>query len=56
MNFDEPIITKNRLLDNTSDRIYGIKKFEPMLSETHFIGRAFNPADNLPKIGKKTLI
>jgi len=42
------------VFDNTSDRIYGVKEPQPMVSESYFIGKSSNPADNLAKVGRKT--
>ena len=53
-NFDQPIIS-DKPIDNTNERIYGPKLYAPMFSETYSIGKSFNPADALPKAGKKTL-
>lgn len=54
LNFDEPIKT-DKVFDNTYDRIYGQRQFVPLSSETSQIGKSFNPADNLTKVGRKTL-
>ena len=54
-NFDEPIVS-DKPLDNTNQRIFGEKLHAPMFSETSTIGKAVNPADALPKAGKKTLM
>mgnify|MGYP001091604644 CR=1 FL=1 len=54
LNFEEPIKT-DKVFDNTFNRIYGERKPEPVFTETSLIGTGYNPADNLPKIGRKTL-
>jgi hypothetical protein len=54
LNFEEPI-KSDKVFDNTFSRIHGERKPEPMFSETSLIGTSKNPADNLPKIGRKTL-
>jgi hypothetical protein len=53
-NFEEPIKT-NKVFDNTSDRIYGHRQFAQVDTESRLIGSGHNPADDLPKIGRKTL-
>jgi hypothetical protein len=42
-------------MDDTSDRIYGEKKPEAMVTQSTMIGSGYNPADDLPKVGKKTM-
>lgn len=54
-NFDEPILS-DKPFDNTNQRIYGQKLQAPMFSETYSIGKSSNPADSLPRAGKKTLM
>ena len=54
LNFEEPITT-DKVFDNTNQRIYGEKLIQPMISESYHIGKSVNPADNLPKVGYKTL-
>ena len=49
---ENPIFT-DKVFDNTSNRIYGELKPQPMISETYHIGKSSNPADNLPKVGRK---
>lgn len=53
--FDQPIIS-DKPYDNTNQRIYGEKLQAPMFSETYSIGKSTNPADALPKAGKKTIL
>jgi len=53
-NFEEPITT-DKVFDNTYDRIYGVRQYEPMVTEQKQIGTGYNPADDLPKFGRKTL-
>lgn len=53
--FDTPIVS-DKPYDNTNQRIYGEKLDAPMFSETYHIGKSTNPADALPKAGKKTLM
>ncbi len=53
LDFENPILT-DKVFDNTSNRIYGEKQVQPMLTETYHIGKSFNPADSLPKIGERT--
>ena len=53
-NFEVPIIS-NKPLDNTSNRIYGQKNPEPMITTNSQVGNGYNPADDLPKLGRKTL-
>jgi hypothetical protein len=55
LNFDEPPKT-DKVFDNTADRIYGERNPQPMISESYGIGKSSNPADNLAKFGKKTLM
>ena len=54
LNFEEPI-ANNKVFDNTADRIYGEKLNAPMVTETRQLGTATNPADALPKLGRKTM-
>jgi len=53
-NFDEPIINKTKM-DSTMDRIYGAMTVHPMVPESSKMGTGKNPANDLPKFGKKTL-
>ena len=53
-NFEVPIVS-NKPLDSTMDRIYGEKKPVPFVSESSHVGAGYNPADALPKFGKKTM-
>lgn len=53
LDFENPIINE-KINDDTNQRIYGEKNPQPMFSETYSIGKSFNPADNLPKVGRKT--
>jgi hypothetical protein len=53
--FDVPIVNNNKS-DNTYDRIYGARSNQPMITENKKIGTGYNPADDLPKFGKKTLM
>lgn len=53
LNFDEPIVVKKKF-DNTTDRIYGELKPEPMTTETQLIGTGYDPAAKIARIGKKT--
>jgi len=48
-------IVSNKPLDSTMDRIYGEKKPVPFVSESSHVGAGYNPADDLPKFGKKTM-
>lgn len=52
----ENAITTDKVFDNTSNRIYGERNQPaPFVSEMQGqIGKSYNPADNLPKVGKKT--
>ena len=52
-NLEEPI-TNTKVFDNTSTRIYGEKQQQPWKTEYMGIGAGRNPADQLPKVGKKT--
>jgi hypothetical protein len=52
LNFEEPIKTDKRF-DNTHDRIHGHRKDELMYTENFYYGKSENPADNLPKVGRK---
>ena len=54
LDFENPIKT-DKVFDSTQDRIYGEKFNYPMITESYYIGKSVNPADNIPKIGKKTL-
>jgi hypothetical protein len=52
LNFDEPIKT-NKVFDDSFKRIYGERKPMPVSTETSLIGTNKNPAEALPKVGKK---
>jgi len=52
-NFEEPISTDKKF-DNTHDRINGVRRDELFVTENRLYGTAKNPADNLPKIGRRT--
>lgn len=54
LDFENPIKTE-KVFDNTQNRIYGEKIIVPMITESYYIGKSVNPADYIPKIGKKTL-
>ena len=51
----ENAIKSEKVFDNTQNRIYGEKNPQPFISESYHIGKSFNPADNLAKVGRKTL-
>ena len=53
LNFEEPIKTDKKF-DNTHDRIYGQRKDELMYTENFYYGKSENPADKLPRVGRKT--
>ena len=52
MNFEEPIKT-DKSFDNTSNRIYGDRGHPDLGTETATLGKGFNPADNLARVGRK---
>ena len=52
LNFEEPIKT-DKQFDNTHDRIHGIRNDELMYTENFYYGKSTNPADSLPKVGRK---
>jgi len=54
LNFEEPV-KSDKAFDNTADRIHGQRRDEQMYSENYFYGKSKNPADSLPKAGKRTL-
>ncbi|CDW88912.1 UNKNOWN [Stylonychia lemnae] len=54
LNFEEPIITEKKF-DITHDRIYGERKDQLMYTENFYYGKSKNPADNLPRVGRKTI-
>jgi hypothetical protein len=54
LDFENPIKT-DKVFDNTQNRIYGEKINVPMITESYYIGKSVNPADYIPKVGKKTL-
>lgn len=54
LDFENPIVNNNAVED-TKGRIYGETIVNDFATETGKIGTAFNPVDNLPKHGKKTL-
>ncbi len=53
LDFENPI-SGTKTFDNTSDRIYGERNPQPMISESYYLGKSKNPADNLTKVGRKT--
>ena len=54
-NFEVPIENK-KTFDSTSERIYGKKIVTPVMdTESNLIGSGYNPADALPRQGRKTL-
>ena len=55
LDFENAIAT-DKVFDNTSGRIYGDRNQPaPFVSEMQGqIGKSYNPADNLPKVGRKT--
>jgi hypothetical protein len=53
-NFEEPI-KNTTAMDNTTLRIYGELKDIPMSTEGSLIGTGKNPADSLPRHGRKTM-
>jgi len=53
LQFEEPIKTDKKF-DNTHDRIYGERRDELMYTENYYYGRSKNPADELPKVGRRT--
>ena len=55
LNFEEPIKTDKRF-DNTHNRIYGQRRDELMFSENYLYGKSKNAADELPSVGKRTLM
>ena len=55
LDFENPI-RNEKVFDNTHDRIYGEKKDELMYSENFHYGKGKNPADALPKVGRKNKI
>lgn len=52
-NLEEPI-KSDKVFDNTADRIYGERQYSLNGTESALIGAGHNPADDLPKIGRKT--
>ena len=53
LNFEEPIKT-DKVFDNTHNRINGERRDELMITENRLYGTGKNPADSLPKVGKRT--
>ena len=53
-NFEEPIKGATEF-DNTYDRINGNRQDQPMVPESMSVGTGKNPADALPRFGKKTM-
>jgi hypothetical protein len=53
LDFENPIKTDKKF-DNTHDRIHGVRKDEIMDTENYQYGTSSNPADALPKYGKRT--
>ncbi len=54
-NLEEPIYNDKKF-DNTLDRIHGVRRDEIMQSENYMYGRSKNPADELPQVGKRTML
>ena len=52
LNFEEPIAGAKGT-DVTAARIYGERQARPMVTETSTLGTGVNPADNLPRVGRK---
>jgi hypothetical protein len=53
LDFDNPPATGGPS-DNTTERIYGELKPQPMTTQSAIVGSGYNPADDLPKVGRKT--
>ena len=53
LDFEAP--PKEVVQDNTTYRIYGELKPQPMIPQSTTFGSGYNPADDLPKVGRKTL-
>lgn len=53
LDFDNPP-SKGGPTDNTTERIYGELKPQPMVTQSGIVGSGYNPADDLPKVGRKT--
>jgi len=53
LDFDNPPKTGGPT-DNTTERIYGELKPQPMVAQSGVVGSGYNPADDLPKVGRKT--
>lgn len=53
LDFDNPPATGGPS-DNTTERIYGELKPQPMITQSGIVGSGYNPADDLPKVGRKT--
>jgi hypothetical protein len=43
-------------MDNTMERINGALNPEPMVTQSSIVGSGYNPADALPKVGRKTIL
>ena len=52
LNFEDPILT-DKVFDNTSNRIIGERSYPMMGTEASTLGKGFNPADNLARVGRK---
>lgn len=50
---ENPIV-HNKQYDVTADRIHGERRDDFLKTNNHEYGKAYNPADNLPKIGRRT--
>lgn len=53
-NTEVPIVNDKKF-DNTYDRIYGKRTYTQLNTEAQIIGAGKNPANDLPKLGRKTL-
>lgn len=53
LDFENPIKT-DKVFDNTVDRIYGLTEQQIMRPTCLDYGTGYNPADDLPKVGRKT--
>ena len=51
---EKPIL-HDKKFDDTGERIHGDRRLHDMTSENYHYGKSKNPADELPRVGKRTL-
>lgn len=54
LDFENPIV-HNKPCEDSKSRIFGELSTNDFSTETKAIGTSYNPADNLPRLGKKRM-